>query len=129
MSKAVKGLLLSGLVLPGLGQMTLKSHIRGVIFMLAAIGGLIVLLVKATGTAMNIVEQTTPAINSLDVDQMFAAANQAVAQADTGGLSLAMVVILVAWIGSTVDAFFLGRRLDREARIRPQDAGGETDGR
>ena len=121
MSNAWKGLLFSGLVLPGSGQIILKHRLRGVMFLLAAVVGLVVLIVKASRIALDIVEQTTPALNNFDIDQIFSAANQAVVQVETGGFSFALLIVVVAWLGSAVDAYFVGLRIDRQGGIPGQE--------
>ncbi len=114
MRKSIKGLLYSGLVLPGLGQIVLKRYIRGTVYMLAVMGGLIVVMVRATQTAMDIVAQMGPATNMADFNHMVAEANQAMAQVDTGGYAIALLVIVLTWIISAVDAFLLGRQLEKK---------------
>ena len=117
MRHALKSALLSGLVLPGLGQMALRRYLRGAIFMIACLGGLIAIMVKATTTALVIVERMGPATNITDFNQMFSETNQAVAQVDSTGYALALMLIVLAWIASTVDAYFLGRRRDQKEEI------------
>ena len=118
MSKAMKGVLLSGLVLPGLGQIVLKSYLRGVVFMLAAVVGLATVMIKAGQAAMAIVEKIGPASGNLDINQMITSTHQAIAEANTVGYKLAIVVILFAWLYSAVDAYLIGRRLDlRRAKV------------
>ncbi len=112
MSKALKGALLSGLVFPGLGQIVLKFYLRGVAFILAAVIGVAVVMIKAAQTAMAIVEKTGPAAENLDINQMMNTTRQAVAEAGTTGYKLAVLLILFAWLIGMVDAYLLGRRLD-----------------
>jgi CDP-diglyceride synthetase len=121
MNNAWKGLLFSGLVLPGSGQMILKHHLRGVMFLTAVVVGLVALMMKAYRIALDIVEQTTPTLNNFDIDQIYSAANQAIIQVETSGLSFALLVIVVAWLASAVDAYFLGRRMDKQAAAQAQD--------
>ena len=112
MSKALKGALLSGLVFPGLGQIVLKSYLRGVAFILAAVIGVAVVMIKAAQTAMAIVEKSGPVAGNLDINQMMHTTRQAVAEAGTTGYKLAVLLILFAWLIGMVDAYLLGRRLD-----------------
>lgn len=113
MSKALKGVLLSGLILPGLGQIVLKQYMRGVAFIVAVMVGLAVIMLKAAQTAMAIVEKSGPATENLDVNQMMTATNQAIAEAGTLGYNLALALIVLAWLFGAVDAYFVGRKLDR----------------
>lgn len=109
MSKAVKGLLLSGLVLPGLGQMVLKKYLRGLAFMGAALGGMVAIVAWAVRAALEILNAGEVDINqiTLSVDQVMADISSPLAQA-------ACILILAAWIGSAVDAYLIGRQMDRQ---------------
>ena len=123
MLKSVKGALLSGLVLPGLGQMMFKRFLRGTVFMAACLGGLIAIMVKATTTALVIVERIGPTASLTDFSQMYSEVNQAVTEVDTTGYKLALLLILLSWVISTVDAYFLGRQIDQlEAADPDQDS-------
>ena len=112
MSKALKGALLSGLVLPGLGQIVLKRYRRGAAFMVAAMAGVAVVMVKAAQTAMAIVDKVGPAAENLDINQMMTTTNQALAEAGTIGYKLALALIFLSWLFSAVDAYLVGRKLD-----------------
>ena len=113
MTRAIKGALLSGLVYPGLGQISLKHHLRGLAFLLAATLGLVAAVVQATRIALEIVENLDLSQGAMALEQIFQASQQAVAQAHTGRFKIAMALILFSWIISTVDAYLLGRRIDR----------------
>ena len=113
MSKALKGVLLSGLVFPGLGQIVLKQYRRGVVFVLAVTAGMALLMIKVAQTAMAIVEKAGPAADNMDINRMVTSTNQAVAEAGTLGYNLALILIIGAWLFGAVDAYFVGRKLDR----------------
>ena len=113
MNRAIKGALLSGLVYPGLGQISLKYYLRGVAFLLAATLGLVAAVVQATRIALEIIENLDLGQGTMGVEQIFQASHQAVAEAHTGRFKIAMALILLSWVISTVDAYLLGRRLDR----------------
>lgn len=112
MSNALKGALLSGLVLPGLGQIVLKKYRRGLAFVTAVSVGMALLMVKVYQTAMAIVEKAGPAADSMDLNRMVTSTNQAVAEAGTLGYQLALALIVIAWVFGAVDAYFVGRKLD-----------------
>ena len=56
MANAIKGLLLSALVFPGLGQIALRRYQRGVVLMLATLAGLVVIVAKAAREAGRILD-------------------------------------------------------------------------
>lgn len=124
MSKAVKGLLLSGLVLPGLGQMFLKHYLRGVVFMLAAMGGLAAIMIQAARTALDIVDKIDLNREVVGLDQLLDATNQATASIHAPIYRYAFLLILVSWLLSAVDAYRVGKRLDRQAAAGVADSSG-----
>jgi hypothetical protein len=115
LTQAIKGALLSGLVYPGLGQISLKHYLRGCAFLMAATLGLVAAVVQASRMALAILENMDLGRGPIGLDQILQASHQAVAEASTIRFKIAIVLILVSWVVSTVDAFLLGRRLDRTA--------------
>ena len=57
MKNAIKGMLLSGLVWPGLGQVVLKSYKRGIAIMLLVLIAFITIVVSASRKAFVILEK------------------------------------------------------------------------
>ena len=123
MQNSTKGLLLSGLVLPGLGQLVFKRYVRGSIFIVAVMGGLVVIMLKVAQTALDIVERMGPATNVADFSQMYTETNQAVTEINTAGYAIALLIIVVAWIMSAIDAYLIGRQLDSQSEGRRQSGG------
>ena len=113
MTHAFKGLLLSGLVYPGLGQVILKRYLRGVAFILAATFGLVTVVAQAARMALSILEKIDLNRGVVGPDQILQVTHQAMAEANTVLYKLAIALIICSWIYSTVDAFLIGRRLDR----------------
>lgn len=126
MSKAVKGLLLSGLVFPGLGQLLLKHYLRGAVLMLATIAGLITAIVEATRIVLAILEAINANPALVEIDQIVRAAEKALAEISSPILSTALIVILLSWIISMVDAYWIGSRMDRQAAGSKADPSGEA---
>ena len=117
MSKALKGALLSGLGFPGLGQMVMRHYLRGVVLALAFSTGLTMVTIKAVRTTMDIIEKSGAATGNLDINQMLNTTQRAMADADTLGYKLAVLLIVSTWIIGIADAFLLGRRLDLQAAL------------
>lgn len=115
MKSAWKGALLSALVFPGLGQMMLKRTLRGLAVIGATLAGVVVFVVKATAIAVQAIEAPIGSSGTLDMAAVNAAAGQAVASADGLVMRGALLWITVCWILATVDAYFLGRKLDNNA--------------
>jgi len=119
LTHAIKGMLLSGLVYPGVGQMFLKRYLRGLAFVLTATLGMVAAVVQATRVALGIIENLELSRGGVGLEQIVRASHQAVADASTGRFKIAIALILCSWIISTVDAYLIGRHLDRTAANPP----------
>lgn len=117
MNNAVKGALVSGLVFPGLGQIMLKHYKRGTVLILAVSAGLLVILVKVVGHALTILEKLESEGGSIDLGSISQAATQASTASESLTVKLLMVLIVGCWIIGVVDAFWIGRKKDLEARL------------
>ena len=112
MKKATKGALFSGLVFPGLGQIVLKHYLRGAIIVVTVLGSLTLFIMKAVENALTIVEQMDLEGGSISMDDITEAANRASAASVDPTLNLALMVILFCWIAGTIDAWWVGRKID-----------------
>jgi TM2 domain-containing membrane protein YozV len=112
MTNALKGALLSGLVLPGLGQMLLKRYMRGLAFIAVVVGGLAVMVLKASQLAYSIVEKMELDSRGMDMQTITDAATRAAATSDNRSFNLCLGLIIVTWLFSIVDAYVIGRKMD-----------------
>ncbi len=124
MSKSLKGLLLSGLVLPGLGQMVLKRYLRGLIFMGITIGALVVIIVQGTQDALKILETVNSDQMAVGFDQIANATDQAMADISSPLYRYALMLIVLAWVVAAVDAFLIGRKMDGQPRTPSSHSAG-----
>jgi uncharacterized membrane protein YGL010W len=116
MKNALKGALLSGLILPGLGQVVLKHYARGVFIMLTVLLSLSVAVMKAVQYALVILEKTELEGGDIDLSAIINAATHASGSADSLTLNLLLLLIVVCWIIGVVDAYRIGRKIDIEER-------------
>lgn len=116
MNKAIKGAMLSGLVLPGLGQMVLKCYIRGVLLLLASLGCVAVLVAEAVEQATAIIGKIDSVNVAIDPAAFLNSANQTGAAASGSMYKVASLVLLLIWLGGTVDAWLIGRGIDLRER-------------
>ncbi|MFB9289370.1 hypothetical protein ACFFTM_13540 [Pseudoduganella plicata] len=102
MKTTTKAALISALFLPGLGQLiVLKRPARAFMFIIAALLALLYLLSTAFTVASQIADQITAGTLPLDPQLI----TQQIEATNTGpGGNIAAVVLLVAWIGSFLDA-------------------------
>ncbi len=112
MSNAIKGALLSGLVLPGLGQMVLKHYKKGLALMLVVLGSLTVMIIKAAQLALSIFEKMELEGSAIDMQEIAEAATRASATFDSRLFNFCLLLIVVCWIGSVVDAYLIGKKMD-----------------
>ncbi|HYQ70416.1 MAG TPA: hypothetical protein VET88_00660 [Gammaproteobacteria bacterium] len=118
MKHAVKGALLSGLVFPGLGQLVLRHYQRGILIMLAVMISLSVIVIKAVRIAQGILEQIELQGDAIEITAISDAATRESIQSGSMTLNLLMIFIIVCWIAATLDAYRIGRKLDRELDAR-----------
>jgi len=116
MNNALKGALLSGLILPGLGQIALKHSIRGGVIMVAVLASTTVFVVKAAERALAILEKIDLEGGITSLDTILDATKQASATSGNSTLNLLFLLIGVCWVAGTVDAYILGRKKDTEQR-------------
>ncbi len=116
MKQSLKGALFSGLVFPGLGQVILKHHKRGIALMLivlACVSGIVVIAVQK---AFAILEKIESEGGTLDMETISSAAAQASTASGSFVVNLLLLAILLCWIIGIVDAYRIGKRKDLEGR-------------
>ncbi len=116
MSKAVRGMLLSGLVLPGLGQIVLKHYVRGIALILAVAAGLGVMIYEGQKIAIRALSQIQAQGGIIDMQTITDAATRAVASPESTLVRAAFYFIVACWIISILDACIIGRKSDRESK-------------
>jgi hypothetical protein len=117
MTNAIKAALLSGLILPGLGQIALKHHIRGIVILFAVLVSMTVFVAKASERALAILEKIALE-GVITMDAILDATKQATATSGNTTLNLLLILIGVCWIAGTVDAYIIGRKKDIEEQIK-----------
>ncbi|MEE4243059.1 MAG: hypothetical protein V2I36_16475 [Desulfopila sp.] len=114
MNNAVKGALLSGLVVPGLGQVLFKHYLRGGFFLLVVCGCLAVFSFKLIQLSFAIINTIQKSSNAVSLSSVADIALQAASAMGGSTLGLLFAVILLCWITATLDAYSLGRKIDLE---------------
>ena len=112
MSNSTKAALLSGLGLPGLGQVVLKHYKRGIALMIAVLACLVMLTVNVLEKAFVILEGIESAGGIIDMNQITDAATQATTASDSLTFNGILLLILLIWIIGSVDAYRLGKQKD-----------------
>jgi hypothetical protein len=112
MNNSLKGALLSGLVIPGLGQIALKHYRRGAVLLVAALACMVVIIMKAAAHALAILEDIDLTAGAIDMNAIAEAAAEASTQSDSLVFNLMLLVMILCWIISIVDAYRIGKQMD-----------------
>ena len=126
MNYSLKGALLSGLIFPGLGQISLKHYKRGAVIMLTVIVSMAVVVVKAVQHALVILEKIELEGGIISMDAILNATTQASTNLGSFTFNLLFLLIGVCWIIGTVDAYRIGRKKDIEQRSPSQASNGHS---
>ncbi len=120
MKNALKAALLSALVFPGLGQLWLKRYRRGAVFIGVFCAGLAAVVVKSVQTSMAVLEKLEVADVTIDMNTITQAAENAISASDSLWINGLLLVLLLIWIGSIVDAWRIGKKMDDHPADRPR---------
>lgn len=110
MKKSTKAVLLSLLVFPGAGHLYLKHGLRAIAFLLPALLAVVYIFNQAMDEANRIVGQFAAGTTALDPAAITAQLEQS--SGNTTLANVASAVMLICWIGSAIDAWYLARRQD-----------------
>ena len=120
MNRSLKGVLLSGLVFPGLGQIVLKRYKRGVLIIVATLVSLFGLVAKAVQLALVVLEKIQSEGGAIDMTAISEAVNQASTPSGSLFLYLVFLLVILCWVIGAVDAYLIGRRKDIEEKSKQQ---------
>jgi hypothetical protein len=112
MTNAIRGVLLSALIFPGLGQIALRRYQRGVALMLASLVGIVVMVATATREAGRFLETIESEGGVIDEDAMSRAIAQATSWSGNLVFNLLLVAIALLWIYAALDAYRIGKQQD-----------------
>ncbi len=110
MNSAWKAALLSALVIPGLGQLVLKSYVRGSIMITTVVLILVALSLKIIGIALSTLAKIEDSAVMLNVMDIVAIGWQAAKNSGGPAFSVLLLLLMGCWIYSTIDAYLLGGR-------------------
>jgi len=122
MKQSWKGALLSGLVLPGAGQLSQKRYLKGVILILLVTTSLLAIVVKATSQALSLLEKAESGGGTVDMVAIATSASQSSAVSGDLLIRGSLLVLIACWLVGVVDAYLTGRKLDRAEQAGRQRA-------
>ncbi len=113
MKASTRGMLLSGLVYPGIGQLLLGHKPSGIMFVVGTSAGLIVLTYRLVQRAYRVMDQAMSRLvdNGLDMKALM----QLIEHSSTGGWGVekvSLIVIAGCWLTAIVHAYFVGKKID-----------------
>jgi hypothetical protein len=112
MQNSLKGALLSGLVIPGLGQIVFKHYLRGTLMMLMVLAGLVLIVVKTVRIAVGILTGMQADGGVITLNTITKAATQASMSFESLPFNLLFLFLLACWIIGVIDAYNIGRKID-----------------
>ncbi len=104
---------MSGLILPGLGQLALKHYKSGAVIMLTVLVSLSIIVMKAVQQALAILEKIELEGGAISMSAISNAATQASNTSGSLASNLVWLVIL-CWVIGVVDAYRIGKKKDIE---------------
>jgi TM2 domain-containing membrane protein YozV len=116
MKQSTTGAVFSGLVYPGVGQIALGRKTTGVVFIALTTGALVVIFYRIITRVYLAMDQIMPVVEEEASD--FSQLIERFLQTSNGSwrVEIASVIFLVlCWAGSILHAYYLGRKLDRQA--------------
>ncbi len=113
MKTATKAALLSGLVFPGIGQMYLKRFLRGLLFMIPVLLGLVLIVVMATAGALESLRAIQAQGGTIDTNTITTLA-QSHAKESAGYFRAILLCIIFCWLFAVIDAYRIGSKQMRE---------------
>jgi TM2 domain-containing membrane protein YozV len=114
MNQPVKAALLSGLVVPGAGQIYLKRYFRGIVFLLPSVACCFALAWAVVQIAAAMINAAPFQKGALRLNDVISVATSAVGAMNLSSLSMILALLAVCWIVSILDAYFLGIKLSPE---------------
>jgi hypothetical protein len=113
MTKAIKAALLSALVLPGAGHFFLKKPIIGLLLAALAFAGLVSIVANILEHAQTIADKILSGEVPADISALSNLASSEAISMDIQQLNIATTLLLASWVIGIVDAYRVGRQLDK----------------
>ena len=115
MRQALKGALISGLIFPGLGQITLKQKKRGWALIAAVVASIVFIVIEVAQIAQQSLQQAQAQGGAQMTEEALKAATmEAMNNADTTLLNIASLLLLALWVYAIIDAWLIGSKQDKQ---------------
>ena len=122
MKASTRGMLLSGLVYPGLGQLILGRVTSGVIMAVIATVTLVALIYRFVQRVLGLVDRILPLLaeNALDIETL----KELLTRDGAGGWGLekiCLIGLVGCWLIAIGHAYFVGKKIDLQSNSRRRD--------
>jgi hypothetical protein len=108
MKLSSKAALLSGLVFPGIGHITLKKYLRGSILILGTLAALSVIVSSAYQRALTIVDRINSGDVPVDAASIYAMVSDSASGAGDLTENVAVIVLAACWLFGIIDSYRVG---------------------
>ena len=112
MSKSVNAALLNTFVCPGSGHLYLGKKAIGWGIIAACFISLCVIMTVVMKRAQSIADEIVAGNIPLDFYSIYDAVHQSMTTNLPPSLNLAWIVLLICWIGGSISAYIMGKKLD-----------------
>ena len=111
MKKSIKAVLLSGLVLPGLGQLYLKRWVSGFLLSGVAVYAVYYIGSVVVSTALDLTQKIESGAIPADIETMSRLVSQQLSGSEQS-TSLATMAFAASWVIGIISAYWYGRAQD-----------------
>jgi hypothetical protein len=115
MKQATKAALISALVFPGLGHVTIGEKKKGWIILLVTLGALFILINEALDRASTIIEKLGANSQMMDLEEISRLAAESSQFSSNIFLNSVLIFIFICWVYAMVDAYRCGSKKDHDA--------------
>lgn len=115
MKESVKGVILSGLVYPGVGQLVAGSVLTGAGFVSVTTAGLLIILYRLTQRIYHAIDQLLALLNGETPN--IATFIQLISRSTYKNWrveSFCLILVMCCWLVSILHAYLIGRKRDRK---------------
>ena len=109
MSQSIKAALLSGLIFPGVGQLSLGYKKRGWLFVGASLVFLYLIISEIIQAAYSVVAEMQKN-GVIDVETISNTTSAMVSFSDNSFLNVLLLLLIAGWVVSIIDAYRLGKK-------------------
>ncbi len=114
MNQSLKGALLSGLLFPGIGQITQKNYLKGFLIIVTTLASISFIVIKTVQHALTILEMIEAKGGVITMEIITKLANQTSVTSESLTYNFSIFVLILCWIVGVVDAYICGKSVDGE---------------